>query len=151
MKKLSLLFTLLVSIILSSANTCKAQSSVMEVSWNVYPFNYTGLLVLFPNNQGIFKVVSSNPVNGTYWVEQDATLTNQFDMYGNCTSYIYCRNPRVSVPNMVYAADNFVIFPNGAMYTQDAAGAWSTQIVAQMIPTYNWAAKLQQYSIYLPR
>ncbi len=125
---------------------CKAQSSVMEVSWNVYSTNYTGLLVLFPNNQGILKICSYDPTFGTTWIEQDATLTNQYDVFGNCTSYINCRNPRTS-SNIVYYADNFVIFPNGSMYTQDAAGTWSTQIVAQMIPSYNWQAKMKQYNI----
>lgn len=125
---------------------CKAQSSVMEVSWNVYTTNYTGLLVLYPNNQGILKICSHDPNIGTIWIEQDATLTNQYDIFGNRTSYINCRNPRTSA-NIVYYADNFVIFPNGSMYTQDAGGTWSTQIVAQMIPTYNWQLKMKQYNI----
>ncbi len=127
---------------------CKAQSSVMEISWNVYSSNYTGLLVLFPNNQGVLKICSYDPNIGTFWIEQDATLTNQYDMFGNCTSYINCRNPRTSA-NVIYYADNFVIFPNGSMYTQDASGTWSTQIVAQMIPTYNWQAKFEQYDIII--
>ena len=132
--------------IVAIITTCKAQSSVMEVSWNVYSTNYTGLLVLYPNNQGILKICSYDPSVGTIWIEQDATLTNQYDIFGNCTSYINCRNPRTSA-NIVYYADNFVVFPNGRMYTQDAAGTWSTQIVAQMVPAYNWQAKMQQYNI----
>lgn len=131
---------------LSLPMLCKAQSSVMEVSWNVYTTNYTGLLVMYPNNQGTLMVRSYDPSVGMTWIEQDAYLTNQYDMFGNCTSYINCRNPRTSA-NIVYYADNFVIFPNGRMYTQDAAGTWSTQIVAQMIPSYNWQNKLQQYNI----
>lgn len=129
---------------------CKAQSMVTEVSWRVYSTTYTGLLVLFPNNQGILKICSYDPNIGTTWIEQDATLTNQYDMFGNCTSYINCRNPRTT-SNIVYYADYFVVFPNGRMYTQDAAGTWSTQIVAQVVPTYNWQNKFQQYNINIRR
>lgn len=146
MKKLVNLKLVIALILFTLPMICKAQSSVMEVSWNVYSTNYTGLLVLYPNNQGILKICSYDPALGTTWIEQDATLTNQYDVFGNCTSYINCRNPRTS-SNIVYYADNFVIFPNGRMYTQDAAGTWSTQIVAQMIPSYNWQAKMKQYNI----
>lgn len=143
-------FLALVLFLLTFPMICKAQSSVMEVSWNVYTTNYTGLLVLYPNNQGILKICSYDPNIGTIWIEQDATLTNQYDIFGNCTSYINCRNPRTSA-NIVYYADNFVIFPNGRMYTQDAGGTWSTQIVAQMISTYNWQSKMKQYNIQQQR
>lgn len=146
MKKLVNLKIVIVLLLFTLPIICKAQSSVMEVSWNVYSTNYTGLLVLYPNNQGILKICSSDPVLGMTWIDQDATLTNQYDVFGNCTSYINYRNPRTS-SNIVYYADNFVIFPNGRMYTQDAAGTWSTQIVAQMIPSYNWQAKMKQYNI----
>ncbi len=143
-------FLALVLFLLPFPMICKAQSSVMEVSWNVYTTNYTGLLVLYPNNQGILKICSYDPTIGTIWIEQDATLTNQYDIFGNRTSYINCRNPRTSA-NIVYYADNFVIFPNGRMYTQDAGGTWSTQIVAQMIQTYNWQSKMKQYNIQQQR
>lgn len=146
MKILTKIRFVIVLIILTLPMIAKAQSSVMEVSWNVYTTNYTGLLVLYPNNQGVLKIRSYDPNIGTIWIEQDATLTNQYDVFGNCTSYINCRNPRTSA-NIVYYADNFVVFPNGSMYTQDAAGTWSTQIVAQMIPAYNWQTKMNQYNI----
>lgn len=133
-------------LVLAVITTCHAQSAVMEVSWNAYATNYTGLLVLYPNNQGIFKLHFYDPYYGTVWVEQDAVLNNQYDMYGNCTSYIFCNNPRASA-YINYSPDNFVVFPNGSMYTQDAAGVWSTLIVAQMIPAYNWPAKMRQYNI----
>jgi len=128
----------------------KAQSMVTEISWQVYSTTYNGLLVLYPNNQGILKICSYDPSIGTTWIEQDATLTNQYDMFGNCTSYINCRNPRISA-NIVYYADNFVVFPNGNMYTQDASGTWSTLIAAQVVPTYNWQSKFQQYNIKIRR
>lgn len=147
MKTMSRIRLAIVLIITLLPMICHAQSSVMEVSWNVYTTNYTGLLVLYPNNQGVLKIKSYDPNIGVViWIEQDATLTNQYDVFGNCTSYINCRNPRTSA-NIVYYADNFVVFPNGSMYTQDAAGTWSTQIVAQMVPAYNWQTKMKQYNI----
>ncbi len=123
-----------------------AQSSVMEVSWNVYNSNFTGLMVMFPDNTGIFKLRTFVPGTGWVWVLQDAVLTNQFDAWGNCTVYINCFNPR-TVPYVPYNADNFVIFPNGAMYTQDSAGTWSTQIVASMVPAVYWPSKFQEYGL----
>lgn len=147
MKTMSRIRLAIVLIITLLPMICHAQSSVMEVSWNVYTTNYTGLLVLYPNNQGVLKIKSYDPnVGVVIWIEQDATLTNQYDVFGNCTSYINCRNPRTSA-NIVYYADNFVVFPNGSMYTQDAGGTWSTQIVAQMVPAYNWQTKMKQYNI----
>ena len=143
-KKMGKMTILLFLLIFPTAS--KAQSMVTEISWNAYYTNYTGLLVLYPNNQGILKLHFYTPQTGVVWVEQDATLTNQYDIFGNCTSYINCRNPRTSA-NTIYYADNFIVYPNGSMYTQDAAGVWSTQIVAQVIPTYNWQAKMRQYNI----
>lgn len=124
----------------------KAQSMVTEISWNVYNQNYTGLLVLYSNNKGILKVKTFILGTGWVWVQQDAVLTNQYDMWGNCTSYINCYNPKTT-PYVPWAADNFVVYPNGAMYTQDASGTWSTRIVAYVVPTYNWQAKFREYGI----
>lgn len=124
----------------------KAQSVVTEISWNVYNQNYTGLLVLYPNNKGILKVKTYIAGTGLVWVQEDATLTIQYDMWGNRTSYINCYNPKTN-PYVPWAADNFVIYPNGAMYTQDASGTWSTQIVAYIVDTYNWQNKFREYGI----
>ena len=123
-----------------------AQSMVTEISWNMYNQNYTGLLVLYPNNRGIFKVKTYNASVGWVWIQQDAVLTNQYDIYGNCTSYINCYNPKTN-PYIPYAADNFLVYPNGAIYTQDSAGNWSTQIVAMVVPDYNWQYKFNEYGI----
>lgn len=124
----------------------KAQSLVMEVSWNVYSQNYTGLLVMYPNNKGIFKLKTFIVNTGWVWVTQDAVLTNKYDLLGNCTSYINCYNPKTN-PYVPWAADNFVIFPNGSMYTQDASGTWSTQIVACLINAMYWQTKFKEYGI----
>lgn len=125
----------------------KAQSIVSEVSWNVYGTNYKGLIVIYPNNMGFVKIKTYIPeAGGTVWVLEDAVLNNQYDIYGNCTSYIYCSNPR-TVPYVPWAADNFVMFPNGSMYTQDAAGTWSTYIAAYKVPTYQWQSKFREYDI----
>lgn len=124
----------------------EAQSLVMEVSWNVYNQNYTGLLVMYPNNKGIFKVKTFIVNIGWVWVTQDAVLTNKYDILGNCTSYINCYNPKTN-PYVPWSADNFVIFPNGSMYTQDASGTWSTQIVASLINAMYWQSKFREYNI----
>lgn len=122
------------------------QSMVTEISWNVYNQNYTGLLVLYPNNSGTLKIKTFIVGTGWVWVQQDAVLTNQYDYWGNCTSYINCYNPKTT-PYVPWAADNFVIYPNGAMYTQDASGTWSTQIVAYIVATQNWQSKFREYGI----
>lgn len=134
----------LVALLLPSS--LKAQSMVMEVSWNVYNQNYTGLLVLYPNNKGLFKLKTFLAGTGWVWVTQDAVLSNQYDIFGNCTSYINCYNPKTN-PYVPWAADNFVIFPNGSMYTQDASGTWSTQIVACLINGVYWQSKFREYGI----
>lgn len=125
----------------------EAQSKVTEISWNAYGQNYKGLLVLYPNNKGFFKVKSFFPDIGWVWVQQDATLTNQYDIWGNCTSYINCYNPKVSNPYVSYVADNFVVYPNGQMYTQDAMGTWSTLIVYHIVDPINWQKKIREYGI----
>ena len=124
----------------------KAQSMVTEISWNVYNQNYTGLLVLYPNNKGVLKVKTFITGTGWVWVQEDAVLTNQYDMWGNCTSYINCYNPKTN-PYVPWAADNFIVYPNGAMYTLDASGTWSTQIVAYVVATHNWQNKFREYGI----
>lgn len=88
-------FLALVLFLLTFPQICKAQSSVMEVSWNVSLLTIQGCF-LYPNNQGILKICSYDPNIGTIWIEQDATVTNQYDVFGNCTSYINCRNSRAS-------------------------------------------------------
>ena len=125
---------------------CKAQSMVTEISWNVYNQNYTGLLVLYPNNRGTLKIKTFIAGTGWVWVQQDAVLTNQYDIYGNCTSYINCYKPQTT-PYVPWAADNFIVYPNGTMYTQDASGTWSTAIVAYVVPSNNWQNKFREYGI----
>ena len=101
---------------------------------------------MYPDNTGIFAVKYFLQNIGWIWVAQDAVLTNRYDMYGNCTSYINCYNP-LSVPQVPYAADNFIIYPNGAMYTQDAMGNWSTLITARPIERRYWSAKFTEYEL----
>ncbi len=126
--------------------TTNAQQMVTEISWNVYSQNYTGLLILDSDNTGILKIKSYFPQIGWVWIAQDAILTNQFDVYGNCTSYINCYNP-VTYPYVPYSADNFVVYPDGSMYTMDSSGTWSTMIVAYVVPQYSWATKFNEYGI----
>lgn len=125
-----------------------AQSMVSEIHWTVQSGNYSGLLVLYPNNQGVFVVkfyIGYTQVS----IIQNAVLSNQYDVFGNCTSYINCYNPRSMTPgynSKSYAPDNFVIYPNGNMYTQDAAGNWSTLIRTNVVPQYAWNNKFREYN-----
>lgn len=146
MRKAFLRKTVILCLLAMMSLACKAQSMVTEISWNVYQQNYTGLLVLYPNNKGVLKIKTFIAGTGWVWVQQDAVLTNQYDFYGNCTSYINCYNPKTK-PYVPWAADNFVIYPNGAMYTQDASGTWSTAIVAYVVPANNWQNKFREYGI----
>ena len=146
MKNLLFKVICLVTLFALSSNNAKSQSIVTEVSWNVYNQNYTGILVLYPNNQGFLKIKTFIVGVGWVWVLQDAVLTNQFDIWGNCTSYINCCNP-VTSPYVPWAADNFIIYPNGTMYTQDASGTWPTQIVAYIVPTQYWQSKFREYKL----
>ena len=145
MKKLKLL--LVAVAIAFSIYGVKAQSTVTEISWTAPTGNYYGLLVLYPNNQGTF-IVKYYAHYTWIRVVQDAVLTNQYDVFGNCTPFINCYNPRASInfPGETYFADNFIVYPNGNMYTQDAAGTWSTLITAYMVPPANWNSKFREYN-----
>lgn len=145
MKKLILLFAIVMMGL--SYHEVKAQSLVSEISWTTMGTNYKGLLVLYPNNQGTL-IVKFYTHFITEFVVQDAVLNNQYDIFGNCTSYINCYNPRLSVnfPDMIYYADNFIVYPDGRMYTSDAAGNWSTMIRADMIPPVSWPSKFLEYN-----
>lgn len=141
------LFILLFTILSCSI---KAQSSVTEIFWTMGDGDsYAALLVLYPNNYGVLKVKTYIYPVGQVWVLQDAKLTNTYDAWGNCTSYINCYNVRTypALPTGSYFADNFVIFPDRSMYTQDALGKWSTLINAFIIPQYNWRAKFNEYGL----
>lgn len=124
-----------------------SQSQVTEITWTgIGPKTYYGLLVLYPNNQGSFIVKFYDHYLGWITCHQDAVLTNRFDVFGNCTSVINCYYPKTT-PNVPYVADNFIIYPNGAMYTQDAMGAWSTLITATAIHPIYWQTKFLEYGL----
>lgn len=124
----------------------KSQSMLMEISWNVYTQNYKGLLVMYPNNQGFLKIKTYIANIGWVWVYEDARMSFQYDFLGNRTTFINCYNPQTS-PYVAWAADNFVVYSNGAMYTQDASGTWSTLISAYVVPARNWQNKFREYRI----
>ena len=74
-------------------------------------------MVTYPYNTGIFVVNYWHPEMQTnITVVQDVSIRNQSDMYGNCTTFLNCYNPK-AYPYTPYSADNFIIYPNGAMYT----------------------------------
>lgn len=140
-KVIVMLFLLLLPMI------SKAQSTVSELSWNdATGATQSGLLVLYPNNKGFLKLKSFIPQVGWVWVLEDAVFSFQTDFYGNTTYYINCFNPRTS-PYVPWSADNFVIYPNGSMFTMDAAGMWSTQIRMNAIANYNWQRKFNEYGV----
>lgn len=144
MKKIVVLFFLC---LISSANLAKSQSMVSEITWTDANYiTYQGLLVLYPNNRGDFMVKFYDANIGWVWCHQKATLTNQYDAYGNCLSYINCSYPKTS-PSVPYSADNFLIYPNGAMYTQDYSGNWSTLITAYVVQSAYWQSKMQEYGL----
>lgn len=144
MKKKILLF---ISIILLGIGYAHAQSMVTEIKWTDANYiTYNGLLILYPDNSGIFVVKFYHPTYGMVYCQQNAKLTNQFDIYGNCTSFINCSYPRVT-PNLPYSADNFIVYPNGNMYTQDYSGNWSTLITYYVIQPEYWRAKYREYNI----
>lgn len=119
---------------------------VMEISWYAYGINYNGLMVTYTDNTGDFVVNYYLPNVGYIQVFQDVRIRNQYDSWGNCTSYLYCYDP-VSDPPIAYSPDNFVIYPNGNMYTQDDNGVWSTTITARVVPSSQWRTTLRKYGI----
>lgn len=137
MKKILVILLLSLCVI-----TSRAQSTVLEIQWGQSGVTYTGLLLLYPNDTGCFKV---KYFYGSWvWCYQDARVSYSRDIYGNVTTYINCYNPKCAMP---YAADNFVIYPNGNMYTQDAAGNWSTLIQAVIVDPMYWAMKKNEYGL----
>lgn len=146
LRKVCLVFTLF---ILINIGKCFSQSTVMEITWtDVEYVNYKGLLVLYPNNNGFIKIKYYLTGVGDVWVYQDAIFSYQSDYFGNITSYINCFNPNTQ-PYTPYSADNFVIFPNGRMYTQDYSGKWSTLVSAVNISYAYWSMKFKEYNINL--
>lgn len=138
---------LLLSVFFLSVVCANAQSMVSEIKWTDADYvTYNGLLILYPDNSGIFVVKFYHPTYGIVYCRQNARLTNQFDMYGNCISFINCSYPRVT-PNLPYSADNFIVYPNGCMYTQDYSGKWSTLITHCVIQPQYWKAKYREYNI----
>lgn len=141
-----LLASLFVVVLLSSAQNARAQSAVLEITWNVYT-TYKGLMVTYPDNSGLFVVNFWSPdIAQNVTVLQDVRVSYQYDIYGNCTTFLNCFNPE-TYPYVPYSADNFVIYPNGTMYTQDYSGNWTTAIIATMIDPRMWSAKFREYGL----
>lgn len=138
------LFVLIFSFI--AVHSAHAQLVVTEISWRVYNQLYTGLLAIYPGDTGFFVVKFFNPQIGLVRVQQDASLTKKMDIYGNTTFYINCYNP-VAYPYVPYSADNFIMYPNGQIYTQDASGTWSTIVTQNVIKEEHWSIKLAEYGL----
>ena len=147
MKQLFLKLGVVITLVLASCSIAKAQSNVMEITWNMGNVPYKGLMVIYPNNTGKFVVNYWNYNLQTYVrVMQDVRVNYQYDLYGNYTTFLNCYYPK-TYPSSPYSADNFIIYPNGAMYTQDYAGAWSTAIIAQGISPNLWQSKFREYGL----
>lgn len=126
----------------------QAQSLVARISWmDVEYTQYHGLLVLYPNNSGNLFVYFYNQTVGDVAVTQNARLHNSYDMYGNCTTYVYCSHPKTSSPFVSYSADNFVFFPNGGVFTQDYSGKWSTAVNCRVLPQDEWEEAYEDFGL----
>lgn len=122
-----------------------AQSRVVEISWMDHEYTqYQGVIVIYPDNSGMVYSRFYNPSVGTVYVSQSAILTNTYDYYGYCTSYVNCMYPSTT-PYVPYSADNFVFFPDGSVYTQDYSGKWSTAVQHRVVPQYNWNSVINNY------
>ena len=132
---------------LSAQSLLNGMDRMIEIRWNFAEVIYKGLLTYYNDGQAVLTVQYYAYPYGTVTVVENAVVQNQYDYYGNCTTYIYCSNPTTypELPPYSYAADNFIIYPNGAMYTQDAFGNWSTLITANIVPCSSWRYKLRQY------
>lgn len=130
-----------------SFSFASAQSTVAEIEWYDYTYiYYHGLLVLNSNNRGAFYVNFQHPDLGEVVVCQNALLNNEYDMYGNCTSYLYCSYPK-TYPYTPYMADNFIFYPNGNVYTQDYSGSWSVAVQYRIIPRNSWDDMFEEFGL----
>lgn len=121
-------------------------SVIMEISWQVYGINYHGLMVTYTDNTGDFIVDTYLPNIGYVRIFQDIRVNIQCDGWGNCTTFLYGYNA-VSDPPVAYSPDNFVIYQDGSMFTQDDSGTWSTAISARIVPTIQWKSTLRKYGL----
>lgn len=139
---------LFIMLFFASISTNAQQINVVsEISWYAFGVNYTGLMVTFSDNSGVFIVDYYHSSVGYVRVVEAVNVRNEYDMWGNCTTYLIGYNATPSKP-VAYSPDSFVIFPNGSMYTQDASGTWSTAIVARVVPQYQWDGVFQKYDLY---
>lgn len=149
MKKRLLLLsmTLLMSGWLTAQSLLDGLTNMAEIRWLFAGVQYNGLLTYHNNGQAVLTVRYYSYQYGTVTVVENAVVNNVYDYYGNCTTYIYGSYPMTTpvLPPGSYAADNFVIYPNGFMYTQDAFGNWSTLVTANSVPPSSWRYKLREY------
>ena len=122
-----------------TAPTSKSIQVVTEISWMVGYVTYTGLMVIYTDNIGIFKIISPSVII------QDAYFNNP----GTGYTYFSCSNPRYAngSPATGYFADNFVVSPNGQMYACDAAGVSSMMVAYNIINPNYWQTKLNYYGL----
>ncbi len=132
-----------------SMNNVQAQKNVMmEISWYAYGATYSGLMTTYADNTGDFIVNYYRPNVGYIQVHQDVRVNTKCDGWGNCITYLYGYNV-TSDPPVAYIPDNFVIYPNGTVYTQDYNGMWSIPVTARIVPVNQWRATLRRYGINL--
>ena len=143
-------FGLLAILVFSSFSVQSVQANrirlMIEISWYAYGINYNGLMLTSTDNTGMFFVNYYLPNVGYIQVVQDVRIRNQYDRWGNCTTFLYGYNV-VSDPPVAYSPDNFIIYPNGSMYTQDNNGVWSTAIAARVVPENQWRTPMRKYGI----
>lgn len=142
--------TLLVSLVLLAGiqDRCQAQDidTVMEISWNHMGTVYTGLMTTMTDNTGLFVGSFFQPYVGTVTVIETMSVQASYDMYGNYVLYLIGTAVETT-PQVPYGADSFMILSNGAMYTQDTLGNWSTAIAAYVVPEYLQEQYFRKYGL----
>jgi hypothetical protein len=117
---------------------------VWEITWDFYGTRHQALLYVDDDNTGFIRVNCWNIYNGALIdvVDQSVTTRKVYDGV-----IINCYNPKTMYGNILYSADNFKIFNNGAMYMQDDSGNWSTAIAMYQIPVNQWGMMLAKYGL----
>lgn len=138
------LFLMIVILVLSTSYI-KAQVRVVEIRWiDCEQTTYQGVIVMDSDSQGKLYSKFYHPSAGIVYVSQQVTMSHNYDLFGNCTSYLYCSYPNTT-PYVPYTADNFIFYPNGAIYTQDYSGKWSTVVQQRLVPVDYWSDVIRSY------
>lgn len=80
-------FLVAIVILIGVRTAANAQSLVVEITW-IAGLTHRGLMVTYPDNTGVFVVGYFHPgLQQMVKVAQNVAVRNQYDVYGNCTSF----------------------------------------------------------------